>query len=541
MTSADITILVLAGGELASKQLGPAPPLHDHPLLLPSGCGLAIDAISTHYKKINSKFSILVIVDQPLPSHIPLRNQDKFKIHQIEPQANVLGSLRVSLNAVKTNWVLVNPITTLPSQKTVNTCSQLQIGSTALIRENWSSLDQNESGKWIFEHRDDPSCLKPSYPFTGIFSTSTEALIEIVDNLPNFSKNDLIYVAEALYQLHHAEIVKTPWHDLGHRSTHAASRRSRLPSRAFNQLTHCKQRDVIVKKSRDLQRLQAERSYLEELPPNLRRHFPTILPSEEHDHTPLIMEAIPFPALSELHLHWNLGSNSWISILERLFNIQQDFRSAQPTQIGTSDWLFSGKLQSRWHELDAIENNQDHWWHRELYINNELFPPFSKQVSTLTNELIPLEKNAELGLIHGDFCFNNILCDSLYTAIRLIDPRGEIVPSRQWPRGTGDRRYDLAKLFHSIGGHYDAIVNNLFQVQWHNAHEIEIQIYIPTHQPFLQTEFEKLFLPADFSLKELQLLTASLFFSMLPLHQEDPDRVIALAHRGMLMLQSATT
>ena len=540
MTSHDFTVLVLAGGDLSSKRLGPAAAQHNHPLLLSAGSGLAIDAISAFYKQTNPSCYIRAIIDQSLPLSVPLRNQEHFSICKINPQDNVLGSLRESLRTVKTSWVIINPITTLPSGRIELGC-QIKVGEELLIRENWSSLQKNTSNKWMFQHREDPPSSEASHPFSGIINAPTKSLIDLVDGLPDYANNDLIYVAEALHEQHHAVIVKSPWHDLGHRSTHAASRRSRLPSRAFNQLTYCKKRDVIVKQSSDQKRLHAEKSYLEALPLTLRRYFPTVLPGKEWESTALVMEAIPFPSLAELHLHWDLGPNTWVSILERLYDIQQDFCSAQPTQIGCSDWLFSAKLKSRWQDLIAEGSNPDCWWQRELRINGKWFPALHVQVESLITQLTPLEENAELGLIHGDFCFNNILCDPLYTAIRLIDPRGERAPYGDLPRGTGDRRYDLAKLFHSIGGHYDAIVNNLFQVQWSNEQEIEIQLYVPPHQPFLQKAFEELFLPEDFSLSELQLLTASLFFSMLPLHQEDPDRVIALAHRGMLMLQSATT
>ena len=540
MTSPEITVLVLAGGELASKRLGPASSVNNHPLLLPASSGLAIDSIAAFYEQAILDCSICAVIDQPLPSSVPLRNRAHFSIIEIEAQAHIVGSLRESLQLVRTDWVVINPITTLPSSF-IELSSQINIGEDPIIRENWSSLYQNKSDQWLFCHKDDSISLQPTHPFTGIFIGPTEGLIELVDDLPCRASTDLIYVAEALHQQFNAQVVKTPWHDLGHRSTHAASRRSRLPSRAFNQLTYCKKRDVIVKQSSDQKRLHVEKSYLEALPLTLRRYFPTDLPGKEWESTALVMEAIPFPSLAELHLHWDLGPNTWVSILERLHDIQQDFCSAQPTQIGCSDWLFSAKLKSRWQDLIAEGSNPDFWWQRELRINGKWFPALHVQVESLITQLIPLEGNAELGLIHGDFCFNNILCDPLYTAIRLIDPRGERAPYGDCPRGTGDRRYDLAKLFHSIGGHYDAIVNNLFQVQWSSTQEIEIRVYVPPHQPFLQKAFEELFLPEDFSLSELQLLTASLFFSMLPLHQEDPDRVIALAHRGMLMLQSATS
>ena len=51
MTTPELTVLVLAGGDLQNKRLGPAPPQHHHPMLLPAGSGLAVDAILRFYRQ----------------------------------------------------------------------------------------------------------------------------------------------------------------------------------------------------------------------------------------------------------------------------------------------------------------------------------------------------------------------------------------------------------------------------------------------------------------------------------------------------------
>ena len=541
MTTPELTVLVLAGGDLQSKRLGPAPPQHHHPLLLPAGSGLAIDAIRRFYRESPQTIKLHVLVDQPPPPTVPMQHGAAMGIQAIPPQAAILGSLKAGLATIETPWVLINPITTLPS-KPPELASQIQVGDQPLIRENWSALRQSSCGSWIFEHKADPPSLLPSLPFTGILIARTAQLIQLVDGLPQSASQDLLHVAEALHRQTGATVVLTPWHDLGHRTTHAASRRSRLPSRAFNQLSHCRQRDVIVKRSSDQARLIAERTYLQALPPSLRRHFPALLPGHPGEERALVMEALPFPSLAELHLHWDLGPNTWLAILERLAAIQADFAAAMPRQSGASGWLYGAKLAERWQQFVTSDHGRDAeapWWLRELWINGHWFAPLEQQVSELLAALAPLEACSQLQLIHGDFCFNNILCDPLYTAIRLIDPRGEPAPGVALAPGYGDSRYDLVKLFHSIDGHYDAIVNNLFALQWCNAKQLELQIYVPSHQPLLSDAFQEMLRPAELSQRHLNLLTASLFFSMLPLHGEDPERQLALAASGMLLLERA--
>ena len=536
-----LTVLVLAGGTLAGKALGPAPALHLHPLLLPAGSGLAIDQIQRHYSAGALPVELKVVVDEPPPTAVPLRGLAPGQLLCVPPQPHILGSLRAALTAVATPWVLVNPITTLPARPAELTC-QIQVGEQPLVRENWAALRPLPDGGWAFEGKEDPASSEPAAPFTGILSAPTAVLVALAASLPEASASDLLALAQALVEQAGATVVSTPWHDLGHRTTHAASRRSRLPSRAFNRLHHCRRRDVIVKRSSDQARLSAERRYLEALPPPLRRHFPALLPGRPGEEDALVMEAVPFPTLAELHLHWELGPNTWVAILERLAAIQAEFATAAPARNGSSRWLYGAKLKARWQHFEAspqVPAAAGRWWQRELCINGRWFPPLTQQVEALLQALEPLEQTSRLHWIHGDFCFNNILCDPLYTAIRLIDPRGEPAPGGQLPPGYGDSRYDLVKLFHSIGGNYDAIVNNLFQLRWQADAQVELALYSPPHQAFLAQTFDAGLRPAECSLQALQLLTCSLFFSMLPLHQEDTERQLALAVSGMLMLASA--
>ena len=541
MSTPQLTVLVLAGGDLAGKLLGPAPPQWHHPLLLPAGSGLAVDAIAGFYQRGPLPVELRVLVDAPPPVEVPLRGLSADELHLVPPQPHILGTLQAGLAAIHTPWVLINPITTLPSRPAELRC-QIQVGDQPLIRENWSALRPDGGGGWRFEGKNapmpgEPRGLQATPPFTGILIAPTQQLQELVAMLPTAAGHDLVWLAQALHQQADAAVVPTAWHDLGHRTTHAVSRRSRLPSRAFNQLQHCRRRDVIVKRSSDQTRLAAERAYLNTLPAPVRRHFPALLPGESGEDTALVMEAVPFPSLAELHLHWDLGPNTWLAILERLAAIQADFAAAAPTHTGSSRWLYGAKLEARWQQFTANPQGPAPWWQRELCINSRWFAPLEHQVAELLEALAPLEEHSQLQLIHGDFCFNNILCDPLYTAIRLIDPRGEAAPGGQLPAGYGDSRYDLVKLFHSIGGHYDAIVNNLFSLRWSDATQLELQVYVPAHQAFLHSAFQERLRTARVSPHELHLLTASLFFSMLPLHSEDPERQLALAASGMLLLE----
>ena len=286
-----LTILVLAGGDFKGKTLGPTSPLWSHPLLLPAGSRLAIDVIRRFYEKSPIPSIFKAVVDDLLPATIPVRSIEQGDLIHIAPQAHIIGTLRESLEAVTTPWVLVNPITTLPSRP-AELITQILVGEQQLIREDWSSIQSETDGSWRFEKKKERSRTSPTEPFTGILCAQTKILSKLAWGIADSEADDLISIAEELEKHTKTSIVRTQWHDLGHLATHATSRRSNFSSREFNNVRYCPHRDVIVKSSKDQVRLDAERAYLEKLPQSLRRHFPALIYNQPE----------PASALSLIHI-----------------------------------------------------------------------------------------------------------------------------------------------------------------------------------------------------------------------------------------------
>jgi hypothetical protein len=142
-----------------------------------------------------------------------------------------------------------------------------------------------------------------------------------------------------------------------------------------------------------------------------------------------------------------------------------------------------------------------------------------------------------IGVMHGDFCFSNILNDSRTQSLKLIDPRG-IDANRNFTI-YGDTRYDLAKFFHSVVGCYDLIIAGKFHfvddfssIEFFSSHELED----------IERLFDEVFFhDSPISKKEIIAINVHLFLSMLPLHADRPDRqkaMIANAYRLYKKLQS---
>lgn len=106
------------------------------------------------------------------------------------------------------------------------------------------------------------------------------------------------------------------------------------------------------------------------------------------------------------------------------------------------------------------------------------------------------EKRGSFGIIHGDPVFSNLIMTD--RGFRMIDPRGKIGDEFSI---YGDSNYDFAKVYQSIMG-YDHILN-------------EKEIDLEYRERMLST-FEVNF--QDKQMEDIRLITASLFFSLIPLH-----------------------
>ena len=124
-----------------------------------------------------------------------------------------------------------------------------------------------------------------------------------------------------------------------------------------------------------------------------------------------------------------------------------------------------------------------------------------------------------LSVIHGDPVFTNIICD-MTNSYKFIDMRGKLGEDLTI---YGDKFYDYAKVYQSLVG-YDYIL-----------HDIEFNYsYMNTLK-----EYFKEYISSRYGLNrfyEIQLITASLLFTLIPLHnvQDQCDKYYDLA-RGLLI------
>lgn len=129
-------------------------------------------------------------------------------------------------------------------------------------------------------------------------------------------------------------------------------------------------------------------------------------------------------------------------------------------------------------------------------------------------------KTGKETVIHGDYCFSNILFDSSNYNFKLVDPRGRL---NNEPTIYGDPRYDIAKLRHSIAGFYDFIVHGLFRLK-ENKTGFEYEIKTSTDYSILERIFNKYAELNGYNPQEIKFIEGLLFLSMIPLHKDNFSR-----------------
>lgn len=328
------------------------------------------------------------------------------------------------------------------------------------------------------------------------------------------------------------------WYDFGHIDNLVHARRQLLQPRYFNTLTINPILNTITKVSENSEKLRDELEWYLQIPEELKVLTPRIISHRQtNGRLEIVQEYYGYPSLAELYVYGDLHPDTWASILRHVMCIHGIFRG-HPGRLSDEALaaIYTHKTMERFHLL----RHQDAFWAETLaqetvvYNGRSLLNilPLQERLHERTCRLV---ETATVCVIHGDFCFSNILFDINHQIIRLIDPRGSF-----GARGIyGDSRYDIAKLRHSISGCYDFIVAGLFHLQGDPAGGFQGHVYANGVAHSVAHTFDKMIVEAGYDLQDIRLIEALLFISMLPLHSDHPQRQRMLYLAGLQLLNDA--
>jgi hypothetical protein len=349
------------------------------------------------------------------------------------------------------------------------------------------------------------------------FASSTGLIRGITRARGGFIPGILDYATH--HDLHAAEIGS--WHDFGHVQTFFRSRRLVTSARHFNTLRIDGR--TARKASRDRMKMHAEAAWLATVPPSVRIYAARLIDSgEEADGIAFYETEYGYlPTLAELFVFGTLGAAVWSHILQSCHEFLSACAAARTTDA--SDPLLRelvvAKTAARLRDFaDATGFNVDGM----LRYEGQLLPSLMQMAEDLAGQ-IDFGSARCAHVMHGDFCFSNILYDSRVQRVRVIDPRGYVRADE--PSVAGDLRYDMAKFAHSVIGRYDQIIAGRYQLAPPDGGRYAITFEQAPHHAWLEKALDRFRVDGVHAGgREVRALTICLFLSMLPLHSDRPDR-----------------
>jgi len=445
------------------------------------------------------------------------------------------------LRAPGSPWpeITVNLVSTVPTQAP-GPC-EVQIADSEEPSTRWASIAPHAAGADFLRKGEQPAgeSARPCWPFTGVMRVPGEVLAEAARCAGG---NDLIEVVEQCARRVPLGYRSTEWIDVGHDIHYPEARARLIASRSFNAIRIEPVVSVLHKSSRHTAKFEQEIAFIRMLPERIAPLFPRLLSpvSLRDGQASVSMEYYGYPTVAELALFWDLDASEWERLFGALAEVLQRFRQ-HPYELGAraTRRFYADKLRTR---VDAWMATLPEPLARRLgdpglSLNGMPLRSFEALWPRIEARVDALYDPNHFCVMHGDFCFGNILYDPYSGALRLIDARGSF--GEDCVGIYGDQKYDLAKLAHSAIGRYDYFVSKLFRLGDDGGSAFTLDFALRPNQPLLERLTARLIDRLGYARRDVALLTGLLFLSMTPLHADSPRRQLALFLHGLAMTERA--
>ena len=308
------------------------------------------------------------------------------------------------------------------------------------------------------------------------------------------------------------------WYDFGHTNAYFHSRQSFTTERKFNHLDIGARK--VIKYSKDAEKITAEAAWFENVPQDMGVFLPRYLGRRTRDGVVGYATEYMFQNLiSDLFVYGRLPEYVWGQILDACQEFLSVAHASVPNDVPSSDmaWLYGEKSQERLAQFAKQRGiSLDQPWG----YNGHKMPSLNDVLANVLKAIPPITTQ-DRAVMHGDFHFANIFFDFRSLGIKTVDPRGIV---GRTPTIIGDRRYDIAKLTHSIDGMYDFIMAGILTAKV-DGYDIHFNISKTKQVDKVQRRFASMTFdgisPTDKTIKAIVIV---LYLSMLPLHAENKAR-----------------
>jgi hypothetical protein len=401
-----------------------------------------------------------------------------------------------------------------------------------------STVPTQSSYKWgevaiVSSHIQDPTNCKTDIfidqlqVLSGWFSFGSKELL--INSIEKKKNNFLDGLFEYSKTKKLTSIESKKWFDFGHSDNFFQSKKKVTTQRFFNNLEFTKR--SIIKYGNDANKIDSEAKWFENLPLSLRSHTPALLNIDRlSKRKSYSLEYLSFPTLAEIFVFGNLGKLAWSRIFDSIAEITEEFSKYKPINAFPTDYneLYKKKTLDRINDFSRTSQLDINYPCR---LNGQNLPSVFEMINLISSS-IPDISAKDISIIHGDLCFSNLFYDHRSNLVLMVDPRGIDLNGNF--SMFGDRRYDLAKLYHSALGLYDCILAGRFKLNINSKLDFDFEIAMVDNLKTKNNEF------IHHNLTEKSLIDSSslplsilLFFSMLPFHADNPYRQNALLANAM--------
>ncbi|CAF4152367.1 unnamed protein product, partial [Adineta steineri] len=269
------------------------------------------------------------------------------------------------------------------------------------------------------------------------------------------------------------------------------------------------QLDNLIIKSSSTDCLKGEIYFYENIPSSIFDLFPKlnrIETNEDAEISSIIMERIYGVTFSHLFTNLCLTDGRLIKLLLSLKRIHRSL-SKDSTESKENIYAnYSKKMFSRFNQFSEIYQKLDKYFQASIISSEELMNNILKYL----DEYEKCQRGQHSLIIHGDPVFTNIVLPSDGRII-FLDMRGILGTQLTLQ---GDINYDLAKIYQSLIGS-DFVLLNKFHLVSSSTVQTYLSQLIQTFQHFISTEYSNLI-----NFDDIQMITAHLYFSSIPLHED---------------------
>ena len=294
---------------------------------------------------------------------------------------------------------------------------------------------------------------------------------------------------------------------------------------------------TVVKKSGKKNKIKAEYTFYSLLPDDMKQWF--VRPfdyREDERYASYRMQRYSMTDLAIRYVHGSITLEEFKAILKHLFYFLSHRKSEEVTGMeydAEAKRLYVSKVYERIGQLK--EGPQ----YEELAKLISALTPY-RDIDEIVTRYVNLYDRIRSGIefehikciSHGDMCFSNILYSNPDSLLKMVDPKGAMSTEELYM----DPYYDVAKLSHSICGHYDFFNSDLYEITIDA--NMRARVKVDADNRAYVALFKESLLEHGMDFVLIRLYETSLFLSMLPLHMDRPQKVFGFIMNALAIMDS---